>query len=381
MEVAGAVAGRNCCDGCSGWWNWRRPGRDFPGNPSRCTHDRPHRIRNASGKIRTIRGGVLVRGSWFVSVGGFPQNWRRRALRCNCGCLFPRMGGALVHDCAPRIFVNRASRHRANPAPVLTCRICRESVAGKASASSSLGFRPSAAFTARKSCYRAAATADNFAMRSCPHFRKCDSLSRPALKRCLVNGQDQGHQPHRRDGWRRDDQDHLAVHQGQADPSLPRHQPDVFRPRHAEARRDARQDHGRGRGSDQEGRRRGEMRHHHAGRGAGEGIQPARNVPLAQRHHPQHPRRRHLPRADHLQERAAAGARLDAADHHRPPCLWRPVPRHRFQGARQGQALSQLRRRRRTEDRARGVPVPRPRRRHGDVQPRRFRSAISPAPR
>jgi isocitrate dehydrogenase len=30
----------------------------------------------------------------------------------------------------------------------------------------------------------------------------------------------------------------------------------------------------------------------------------------------------------HLQERAAARARLDAADHHRPPRLWRPVPRH-----------------------------------------------------
>ena len=28
-----------------------------------------------------------------------------------------------------------------------------------------------------------------------------------------------------------------------------------------------------------------------------------------------------LPRADHLQERAAPGARLDQADHHRPPCL------------------------------------------------------------
>ena len=61
------------------------------------------------------------------------------------------------------------------------------------------------------------------------------------------------------------------------------------------------------------GRRRREMRHHHAGRGAGEGIQPQENVALAQRHHPQHPRRHHLPRADHLQERAAAGAGLDAS--------------------------------------------------------------------
>ena len=36
---------------------------------------------------------------------------------------------------------------------------------------------------------------------------------------------------------------------------------------------------------------------------------------------------------------------LDQADHHRPPRLWRPVPRHRFQGAGQGQALAHLRRR------------------------------------
>ena len=89
---------------------------------------------------------------------------------------------------------------------------------------------------------------------------------------------------------------------------------------------------------DQEGRRRGEMRHHHAGRRPGEGIQPQEDVALAQRHHPQHPRRHDLPRTDHLQERAAPGAGLDQADHHRPPRLWRPVSRHRLQGSRQGHA-------------------------------------------
>ena len=57
-----------------------------------------------------------------------------------------------------------------------------------------------------------------------------------------------------------------------------------------------------------------------------------------ERHDPQHPGRHRLPRADHLQERAAAGARLDPADRHRPPCLRRPVPRHRLQGPGQGQA-------------------------------------------
>ena len=46
-----------------------------------------------------------------------------------------------------------------------------------------------------------------------------------------------------------------------------------------------------------------------------------RCAPFAQRHHPQHPGRHHLPRADHLQERAAPGAGLDQADHHWPPRL------------------------------------------------------------
>ena len=167
--------------------------------------------------------------------------------------------------------------------------------------------------------------------------------------------------PDRRDGWRRDDADHLASHQGKADPSLSRHRPDVFRPRHRQTRRDARPDHHRRRGSDQKSRRRRQMCHHHARRSAREGIQSARDVPFAERHHPQHPRRRHLPRADHLQKRAAAGAGLDAADHHRPPRLRRSVPRHRLQGAGQGQAVPDLRRRRRPEDRARGLRLPRQR--------------------
>ena len=46
------------------------------------------------------------------------------------------------------------------------------------------------------------------------------------------------------------------LHQGQADLPLSRHRPEVFRPRHREARRDPRPDHHRRRRSDQEGRRR-----------------------------------------------------------------------------------------------------------------------------
>src|SRR5476649_734983 len=67
---------------------------------------------------------------------------------------------------------------------------------------------------------------------------------------------------------------------------------------------------------------------HHARRGAGEGIQAQADVEVAQRHHPQHPGRGGVPRADHLQKRATPGARLDPADHHWPPCVRRPVPRH-----------------------------------------------------
>ena len=52
----------------------------------------------------------------------------------------------------------------------------------------------------------------------------------------------------------------------------------VFRPRHRAPRRDRRPGHRRCRRSHQEIRRRRQMRHHHAGRGAGEGIQPQADV-------------------------------------------------------------------------------------------------------
>src|ERR1700732_5032509 len=59
-------------------------------------------------------------------------------------------------------------------------------------------------------------------------------------------------------------------------------------------------------------------------------------VPPPHGEDPQHSRRHHLPRADHLPQRAAPRAGLDQADHHRPPCLCGPVPRHRLQVPRQG---------------------------------------------
>ena len=54
-----------------------------------------------------------------------------------------------------------------------------------------------------------------------------------------------------------------------------------------------------------------------------------RDVPVAERDDPQHPRRRDLPRADRDLEHPAAGPGLDEADHHRPPRLRRPVPGRR----------------------------------------------------
>ena len=84
----------------------------------------------------------------------------------------------------------------------------------------------------------------------------------------------------------------------------------------------------------QAARRRRQVRDDHPGRGAGRGVRPEEDVALAERHDPQHPRRRDLPRADHHQQHPAAGAGLDQADRHRPSRVRRPVPRHRLRGPR-----------------------------------------------
>src|SRR5689334_12057673 len=78
--------------------------------------------------------------------------------------------------------------------------------------------------------------------------------------------------PGRRDGRRRDDPDHLGVHQGEADPSLSRHRPEILRPGYPVPRPDGRPGHRRCRQCDQAVRRRREVRDHHPGRGAGEGV-------------------------------------------------------------------------------------------------------------
>ena len=63
------------------------------------------------------------------------------------------------------------------------------------------------------------------------------------------------------------------------------------------------------------------------GRGARQGIQPQADVEVAERDDPQHPRRHDLPRADHLQERAAPGAALGQAGGGGPSWLRRSVSR------------------------------------------------------
>ena len=160
------------------------------------------------------------------------------------------------------------------------------------------------------------------------------------------------------------------------------HRPAVLRPQRREARRDQRPDHHRRRQQDQ-GRSASASNAPPSPRTRGRvkefGLKE--NVALAQRHHPQHPRRRHLPRADHLQERAAPGAGLDQADHHRPPRLRRPVSRHRHPRAGQRHADPELCRRRRQEGRARGVQVPGVRASPWRCTISTTRSAISRAPR
>ncbi len=62
-------------------------------------------------------------------------------------------------------------------------------------------------------------------------------------------------------------------------------------------------------------------------------VRPEEDVAFAERHDPQHPRRRHLPRAHHHQQHSAAGAELDQADRHRPSRARRPVRGDRLRRA------------------------------------------------
>jgi hypothetical protein len=196
-----------------------------------------------------------------------------------------------------------------------------------------------------------------------------------------VHAENQGRQPGRRARRRRDDAHHLAPHPRQVHPAVPRHRARILRPWRREPRCDRRPGDGGGRRGHQAPRGRRQMRHHHARRGPGGGVRAEADVALAQRHHPQHPRRGDLSRADHLPQCAAPGAGLDRADHHRPPCLRRPVPRHRLPLSGQGQADGALRGRGRQGHRARGLLRRRARAWPWPCTTSTTRSATSPAPR
>ena len=132
-------------------------------------------------------------------------------------------------------------------------------------------------------------------------------------------------------------------------------------------------------GGDQGLRRRRQVRDDHARRSAGQGVPSEGNVEEPERNDPQHPGRRYLPRADHLQERAAPGSELDPAHRHRPSRLRRPVSRDRLQGPGQRPPDHPFRGRRRRRHREGGVQVPRRRRSRCRCTTSTIRSATSPA--
>jgi hypothetical protein len=169
--------------------------------------------------------------------------------------------------------------------------------------------------------------------------RRCDQQILPLRRRAhriteegehpdrlpRAHGKDQGEKPRRRNRRRRNDPDHLAMDPRAADPALSRHRPELLRSGVEE--RDETDDkitvdaanaikkYGVG----------VKVRDDHAGRSPRRGIQPQEDVEIAQRHDPQHPGRRGVPRTDRDPQRAAPHPRLDRSDRRRPSCLWRPV--------------------------------------------------------
>ncbi len=130
---------------------------------------------------------------------------------------------------------------------------------------------------------------------------------------------------------------------------------------------------------DPEARGRCEVRHDHARRGTRHRVRAQEDVEEPERHDPQHPRRRDLPRADRDLQHPPPGAGLEQADRHRPPRLRRPVPRHRLRLRRPRHAHYELPAEgwRRGPD-LRGLPGAGRRRRDGHVQPGRLDPRLRP---
>ena len=133
--------------------------------------------------------------------------------------------------------------------------------AGARSPGSTRSPRPSSGLRASGRHSRSAA-----AMRRRAHAGRPPPIASPA------DGEDQGQEPDRRARRRRDDPDHLGLHQGAADPALPRRRAEVLRPRDREPRRDRRPDHRRRRERDQGVRGRRQVRDDHPRRGPRRGV-------------------------------------------------------------------------------------------------------------
>ncbi len=142
------------------------------------------------------------------------------------------------------------------------------------------------------------------------------------------HGQNQGRRQSRRTRRRRDDPCHLERHQEPSDPAVPRRGFGLLRSGHRKPRRHRRSgDRRRGEGHPARTCRR-QMRHHHPGRGARQGVRPQEDVEVPQWYHPQHSRRHHLPRADRHEQCASPGPGMDQADRRGTSRLRRPVQSH-----------------------------------------------------
>ena len=130
--------------------------------------------------------------------------------------------------------------------------------------------------------------------------------------------------------------------QGKTDPPLRRSQDRVFRPRAPRARKDEGQDHPRRRQPRKRTGRRSQVRDQHPEQTARRGIQPLRDVEVAERHHPRRPRRHGVPRADPARQHPPDRPQLEKADHHRPPRLRRRLPRDRVPRAGSGESRTRL---------------------------------------
>ena len=145
----------------------------------------------------------------------------------------------------------------------------------------------------------------------------------------LSDGKDQNDNTARRNGRRRDDQNPLAVDQGYSHHAVHRPEDRILRSRAEKARGDQRSGDDRQRGGDKEIRRRRQVRDDHPERRPRRGIQPFRDVEVAERHDPCGAGRHRVPHADPRQGHHPVYPDMDKADHNRPSRIRRCLQEHR----------------------------------------------------